>query len=423
MDKTKLFHKDFTLVVIGQIISLFGNGILRFALPLYLLNETGSAALFGMVSALSFIPMIIMSSIGGIVADRRNKRNIMVVLDFSTATLVLCFALLRNKVDLVSLLIVTMCILYGIQGAYQPSVQASVPLLVSVENNMSANAIINLVNSLAAFVGPVVGGSLFSFLGIAPLLYISMTCFFFSAVMELFIKIPFTPVKAEGNMFKIAFNDMKSSLHFATKENAIIGRISGIIATIYMFCATLIVIGIPVIITQRLGFPEALGNRLYGYTQGAMALGGLLGGGLVSMLGSKLDVRKSYYILLCGCAGMIPIGIVLMLDLPAFTAYAIITLSCFLLIFISSMVTIELMSCVQIITPTNLVGKVMSFVVCITYIAQPIGQGIYGVLIEYFPHHICYMFFGATAICVAVTLASSKIFKSIPTAKQLARKG
>ena len=44
--KQKLFSKDFTLVVIGQIISLFGNATIRFALPLYLLNLTGSSALF-----------------------------------------------------------------------------------------------------------------------------------------------------------------------------------------------------------------------------------------------------------------------------------------------------------------------------------------------------------------------------------------
>ncbi|MEQ3467448.1 hypothetical protein ABM135_07675 [Enterococcus cecorum] len=42
--QTKLFRRDFTLVVIGQIISLFGNAILRFAFLLYLLRETGSAA-------------------------------------------------------------------------------------------------------------------------------------------------------------------------------------------------------------------------------------------------------------------------------------------------------------------------------------------------------------------------------------------
>lgn len=62
---TKLFRRDFTLVVIGQIISLFGNAILRFALPLYLLRETGSETLFGIVTACSFAPMVILSMVGG----------------------------------------------------------------------------------------------------------------------------------------------------------------------------------------------------------------------------------------------------------------------------------------------------------------------------------------------------------------------
>lgn len=47
----QLFKRDFTMVVIGQIISLFGNAILRFALPLYLLRKTDSSSLFGAVTA------------------------------------------------------------------------------------------------------------------------------------------------------------------------------------------------------------------------------------------------------------------------------------------------------------------------------------------------------------------------------------
>ena len=73
--QTKLFRRDFTLVVIGQIISLFGNAILRFALPLYLLRETGSSTLFGVVTACSFAPMVILSMAGGVLADRVNKRK------------------------------------------------------------------------------------------------------------------------------------------------------------------------------------------------------------------------------------------------------------------------------------------------------------------------------------------------------------
>ena len=92
--KTVRFSKDFILVAAGQIISLFGNQILRFALPLYLLNQTGSAALFGTIMAISIIPMILFYPIGGIIANRVNKRNIMVMLDFCTAILISLFCLL-----------------------------------------------------------------------------------------------------------------------------------------------------------------------------------------------------------------------------------------------------------------------------------------------------------------------------------------
>ena len=108
MKQQKLFSKDFTLIVIGQIISLFGNAILRFVLPLYLLNKTGSPSLFAMVSACAFIPMIVLSPIGGIVADRVNKRNVMVILDFATSFLMLLFTFLFGSVNMVVLFIVTL---------------------------------------------------------------------------------------------------------------------------------------------------------------------------------------------------------------------------------------------------------------------------------------------------------------------------
>ena len=106
-----LFRHDFTLVVIGQIVSLFGNAILRFALPLYLLRQTGSAALFGAVGAAAFIPAVLCSPVGGVVADRVNKRDIMVALDASTAGLLLLFSLLLGRVPLVPLVAVCLMLL------------------------------------------------------------------------------------------------------------------------------------------------------------------------------------------------------------------------------------------------------------------------------------------------------------------------
>ena len=69
MQKTKRFGKDFILVIIGQIISLFGNAVLRFALPLYLFDQTGSPTLLGLVTAGSFLPKELQSPVGDLVAD------------------------------------------------------------------------------------------------------------------------------------------------------------------------------------------------------------------------------------------------------------------------------------------------------------------------------------------------------------------
>ncbi|HFM7781019.1 TPA: macrolide efflux MFS transporter Mef(H), partial [Enterococcus faecium] len=186
----KLFNRDFILVVIGQIISLFGNAILRFALPYYLLKETGSSALFGIATACSFLPMVILSLVGGIIADRTNKRNIMVILDFVTAIIILVFYLSLGKIPIIPLFIVALMLLYGISGAYQPAVQASIPLLVSSDKLTVGNAIINQVNTLANFIGPAISGVVFQFYGINPILIVSIICFTFSAIMEIFIHIP-----------------------------------------------------------------------------------------------------------------------------------------------------------------------------------------------------------------------------------------
>ena len=113
--KQQVFSRDFTLVVIGQIISLFGNAILHFALPLYLLRETGSSALFGVVTACSFLPMV--SPVGGAVADRVNKRSMMAGLDFFTAGLILMYTLIWGLAPLVPVTVACLMLLYAVTVA------------------------------------------------------------------------------------------------------------------------------------------------------------------------------------------------------------------------------------------------------------------------------------------------------------------
>lgn len=402
----KLFHKDFTMVVIGQIISLFGNAIVRFALPLYLLSVTKSAALLGVTSACSVIPGILLTPIGGIIADRVNKRNIMVILDFFTSALMLGLLLLMGKVNLVVLLIVCLMILYGIQGAYQPAVQASIPVLANEKNLLTANSVINQVSTLAGILGPIIGGVLFGMWGIEAILVISVACFFASAVMEIFIHIPFQKKKTEGSFLTVAVADFKESLFFIRYEKPIIFKIILILALLNLFQTSLLLIAMPVVVTQTFGMSE----KMFGYGQGVVAIGGLAGGILTGVFAQKLKFYKSYIFLLLSTISMFPIGCMIYFKANPLLSTWIIIPCCAFMVASATMFIIQMMSFVQGNTPEKLVGKVISCVLTLSMCAQPVGTVIFGRLLEAFPNHIHILFFAVAFISMIITIVSKGIF-------------
>ncbi len=409
MGQIRLFHKDFTLVVIGQIISLFGNGIVRFALPLYLLNQTGSATLFGVVTALSFLPMIILTPVGGIIADRVNKRNVMVTLDFLTAGLMLLLYILLGRVDLVALLIVTLMVLYGIQGAYQPTVQASMPLLQSQDNLLAANAIINQVSALSGLLAPIIGGILFGIYGLNPIIIVGGVCFVVSAVMEIFIKIPHTKSGIKQGIFAIVRQDFSESFAFMRRDKPVILSCVFIICGFNLFLSAMIIVSMPVLITRTLG----MSDQLYGYAQGALAAGGLFGGVMVGVLAKRLSVKKLHLLLLLSSGLLLPIAVSLWLSLPPFVSYLVISVSCFLLMAVATMVTVQLLTFIQGETPTNLTGKVMSCVMALAMCAQPLGQAMYGFLFDNLRSMPYLVVVLAAVVSGIIAVSSRRVFERI----------
>ena len=378
----KLFSKDFTLVVIGQIISLFGNATLRFALPLYLLNLTGSSALYGTVMACAFLPTILLSPVGGIIADRVNKRNVMVILDFFTAAVILAFSVLMHGVNLVVLLTVTLMILYGIAGAYQPSVQASIPALVKQDNIMAANSIVNTISSFASLMGPVLGGILYSAYGIQPVLIVCMICFVLSAVMEIFIQIPFQRQDATGSIWQIVKNDFTESFRFIRKEKPVIGKAVLIACGINLFLSSMIVVALPYVVTEVIDLEAALANRLYGFAQGIMAAGGRAGGICAGIFAKRLSIQKAGNLLLLSAVCLLPASASLLFISSGIVNYIVLTVCCFVIMACATVFTVQMLSFFQMATPAHLIGKVMALILTVSMCAQPLGNALYGVLFE-----------------------------------------
>ena len=407
LKQTSLFHRDFTLVVIGQIISLFGNAILRFALPLYLLRQTGSAALFGAVGAAAFIPAVLCSPIGGVAADRVNKRNIMVALDFSTAGLVLVFTLLLNRAPLVPLTAACLMLLYGIAGAYQPAVQASIPLLASPEQLTSANAVINMVGTLSGLLGPVIGGILFGALGVQPILWVSMGCFFLSAVMEIFIHIPHRPQAAAGGVLPTVRRDLGESWRFVRRERPVFLSVMLVLALFNLVLSAALIVGIPVAVVQVLNMSD---SRL-GITQGAMGLGGLCGGVLTAFLGARLRLRRGGLILLAASLTAAVMGLSLLPGVPPSAGWWAVTVMSFAVMVLSTMLVVVLSAAVQGQTPPELLGKVMAFIMAVSNCASPLGQAVYGALFEGCPAWSVLL--GAAAAAAVTALYSRRVFRAL----------
>ncbi len=408
MNQKKGFSKDFWLVVTGQIISLFGNAVMRFALPIHLLNVTGSAAVLGVVSGCAFIPLAVMSPIGGIIADRVNKRNIMVFLDFFTSALTILFLLFYGKVNITGLVMVMLFMLYGISGAYQPSVQASIPVLVSGERVMQANAVINMVSSLSGLLGPALGGIAYSLWGIYPVLAMAAGCFFLSAVMELFIHIPSSRRTRNVSVLREAAADLKQSISYISREKSEIGKLTLCCAGVNLVMSSLMIIGLPVIVMQLLRFSESEASRLYGFMQAALAVGGLAGGVGAGVLGARLKVGNSWRLIAyCGIL-LGPLGVILMIDGPAYLTYTALTAVGMVIMALSSIYTIQIMSYIQMTVPQEMIGKVISWIIAVSTCAQPVGQMVYGFLFEKLDHGVFIIFYAAAALGLLIAWYSRK---------------
>lgn len=402
----KLFNRDFTLVAIGQLISLFGNAILRFALALYVLDATGSAAVFGTVTAIAVIPTILLSPFGGILSDRVNRRNIMVSLDFATAALALGLGLLLSEENAVALITVTLLLLSVIQACYTPSVNSSVPLLQAEGNLVKANAVVSQVSMLANLIGPVLGGVLYGLFGAMPIILVSGVCFFLSAVLELFIHIPFQPLDAKTSILQIVKDDLRESIRFMTREQPDILRITLMIAVYSLFVVSTITVGLPYMVRTVLG----LSSQLYGAAEGLMAAAGIAGGIASGFLAGRLKTSRLYWLLVLSGAALVPVGAAFLLGCGPMTCYIVITICIMAMQLLIALFSIFMLSLAQGRTPSHLLGKMTAYIMTLTMCAQPVGQALYGVLFDRFAGSLYLPLIATALIAAAIGLASRGLF-------------
>lgn len=405
---SRLFQRDFTIMILGQIISLFGNAILRFSLSLYVLEVTGSAAVFGTILAVSMIPTVLLSPFGGVLADRLPKQKIMTILDFVTAGLIVFYDAFYGSAENLAAVTIFMILLTLIQAFYQPSVQASIPLLASQEQLMAANGIVMQVQALAGLLGPILAGMLYGIGGVKPILAASAVCFFLSAVMELFLRIPHEKREADGSPVRMALLDLKGAVTYLIRENTCLFKLLIVVAGINLFLSALFIIGLPYLVKIYLG----MSAQAYGFAEAAMGMGSILGGLVSGLAGKKMPFKHSHYFLLGTPLLLIPVIPILLFQAPGKMIYAVLLFSVMIGMGFAALFTIAAQTFIQKSTPVHMLGKVGAFVSTICVCALPIGQAMYGGLFELFSGSPWVVVLVGTVISMMLAYAAKRTLRN-----------
>jgi MFS transporter, DHA3 family, macrolide efflux protein len=163
MEQTeKKYHPAiFFTIWSGQMISLLGSGMSEFALGVYLYEQTHSVIQFGLLYLFVFLPQIVIAPISGVIADRYNRRLIMILSNLCGAltTGLLAGMVLTNTFQV--WLVYLISILFAIcNTTLYPPYAASVPMLVPKEQLGRANGMVQLANSISRTLAPLVAGVL-----------------------------------------------------------------------------------------------------------------------------------------------------------------------------------------------------------------------------------------------------------------------
>lgn len=214
-------HRDYRLLYIGQFVSLVGSMITHTALPYQIYDITKSTVWVGAMGIVQLIPLVISGFWGGALADRLDRRKVILVSEFFLAAL--CFLLVvltYQKVQSAVLLLVLSGVMATLTGIHRPALTALTPKLVSPEDIPAVSSLSGLNGTIAMIAGPSIGGFLIAAGGLEFTYLIDALSFVVSIVCLYKIRSRPAPEQTAGAS---AFSSIREGLSYALSRPVLWG--------------------------------------------------------------------------------------------------------------------------------------------------------------------------------------------------------
>jgi MFS family permease len=269
--------RTFYILMMTQVFSIIGSRISGIAIGIYLFQQTGNATPLTLVAFFSTVPMVLASSISGVLADRWDRRLVMVLSDTGQAlcTLALFISFASGSFELWHLYVIV--VIQSVFGVFQgPAFQASITMLIPDNQRDRANALQQLAGPVAGIIAPAVTGVVYAIGGVPLAIFIDLLTFVVAMAVIFSIRIP-RPAQTEvGKRFSGTFwKEIWSGLAYLRQNRPLLYTVL-YISMINFFFAGMGVLSTPYILGRTnsevtLGMLQSVQN--IGAIAGAVTLG------------------------------------------------------------------------------------------------------------------------------------------------------
>lgn len=207
-------NSDFRKLFTGQVVSLLGDWFNYIAVQILVYDLTNSALAAGLAIIASNLPAFFLTPVAGALADRFDRRKIMIIADIARGFLALGMLIVRSP-DQIWIIYLFTAALVTFGSFFNPALSAAVPNLVKREQLLTANALTNAMWGLMLAAGAMIGGLTIALVGRDMAFVINSLSFFFSALMVWRIRKAFSEAQGSARHITNFFADFREGLAYA----------------------------------------------------------------------------------------------------------------------------------------------------------------------------------------------------------------
>lgn len=378
-------RKDFSLLIIGKLVSLLGSNMQQFALSLYVLSLTGSATIFASILSISILPRLLLSPIAGVFGDWFDRKKTIVLLDFLNSAIIGIFALVYIVNDGISLpMIYLLVVLLEITEIFFHSAMSAVlPSIIEKEEMLEANSLNSLVMNIGNILAPILAAFLYGSFGMKIILIVNSISFSLSALSEMFINIPKNHKAPEKINIKSFKRDLMEGISII-KSNKLISTMIGLGTLINFAAAPLFGIGLIYIIREVLKVNDMQFGVFQMVLSASMLLAPILCGGFIK----KIKIGRLIYIsftivsILIFVMSIFSTNFILNSFDTNMVSYIGLMVISFIVGVVVTVANIALGTLFNSVVPLELMGRTSTVFNLAVTVFIPVGQMIFGLLYD-----------------------------------------